>query len=239
MFRSFLKGMVGEGMINITTWLMLDSHVYHRLNNVILPLSHGGTTQIDHIIVSIYGIFVIETKNYKGIIDGKTTDALWTQTFTHTQYQFQNPLRQNELHIKALAKLLNLDVRYFHSIIYFIGQATLNNQAHLPPYVLTKGLIRYIKSKNQRMFTPEQVQLMLENIQHRKFKNAIKAHLQHHQYVKQKHQQTTITPPLQAPNCPKCGTEMVQRTATQGNYQGQVFWGCRHYPKCKHIIRIK
>ena len=35
-----------------------------------LPADDGGTTQIDHILVSKYGIFVIETKNRKGWIFG-------------------------------------------------------------------------------------------------------------------------------------------------------------------------
>ena len=62
------KGMLGEVIMNIATWLKLEKDVYHRLNNTTLPLANGGSTQIDHVIVSKYGIFVIETKNYKGWI---------------------------------------------------------------------------------------------------------------------------------------------------------------------------
>jgi hypothetical protein len=32
------------------------------VKNVTLPTEDGGTTQIDHIIVSTYGVFVVETK---------------------------------------------------------------------------------------------------------------------------------------------------------------------------------
>ena len=65
-FLSSFKGVLDETVINIVTWLMLDKTIYHRLNNITLPLSNGGSTQIDHVIVSVYGIFVIETKHYKG-----------------------------------------------------------------------------------------------------------------------------------------------------------------------------
>ena len=40
------------------------------------------------------------------------------------------------------------------------------------------------------------------------------------------------------PPCPRCGTPMVERVAKQGQYAGQTFWGCSHYPKCREIVRI-
>jgi predicted RNA-binding Zn-ribbon protein involved in translation (DUF1610 family) len=39
-----------------------------------------------------------------------------------------------------------------------------------------------------------------------------------------------------APQCPKCGTEMVLRTAKKGPNPGQQFWGCPNYPRC-HGVR--
>ncbi|PNK59847.1 nuclease-related domain-containing protein [Psychrobacter sp. FDAARGOS_221] len=78
--KSTLKGMLGEAAINFTTWLMLDKQVYHRIKNVTLPLPDERTTQIDHIIVSVYGIFVVETKNYKGWIFGSENRSQWTQS---------------------------------------------------------------------------------------------------------------------------------------------------------------
>lgn len=68
---STFKGILGESKVNLGYWLLLDNKIYHRMNNVTLPLASGGSTQIDHIIVSRYGIFVIETKNYKGWIFGE------------------------------------------------------------------------------------------------------------------------------------------------------------------------
>lgn len=43
-------------------WMALDADVYRRVHDLVLP-SQGGTTQIDHVLVSVYGIFVVETKN--------------------------------------------------------------------------------------------------------------------------------------------------------------------------------
>ena len=61
----WFKGLMGEFFINLMAKLMLDKNQYHLIKNVTLP-TEDGTTQIDHIIVSIYGVFVIETKNMKG-----------------------------------------------------------------------------------------------------------------------------------------------------------------------------
>lgn len=37
---------------------------YHLFNDVLLKTKNGRTVQIDHVVVSPYGMFVIETKNY-------------------------------------------------------------------------------------------------------------------------------------------------------------------------------
>ena len=43
----------------------LDENEYKVLNDVMVRTQNGKTSQIDHIVVSAYGIFVIETKNYR------------------------------------------------------------------------------------------------------------------------------------------------------------------------------
>ena len=79
------KGMVGEGMLNSFLSISLNKEEYQLLKDITLP-TEDGTTQIDHIIVSRYGIFVIETKNYKGWIWLGTskkmdTEHLWQETY--------------------------------------------------------------------------------------------------------------------------------------------------------------
>jgi len=61
----FMKGVFGELIVNLAAKFFLDKEKYHLFKNVTLP-TEDGTTQIDHVIVSRYGIFVIETKNMKG-----------------------------------------------------------------------------------------------------------------------------------------------------------------------------
>ena len=65
----WFKGIFGEFIINLSAKLFLDKEQYHLIKNVTLP-TEDGSTQIDHIIVSKYGVFVVETKNMKGWIFG-------------------------------------------------------------------------------------------------------------------------------------------------------------------------
>ena len=62
---SFYKGKAGELRVK---WklLLLPSDQYKVINNLLIS-SRGQTSQIDHVVVSEYGIFVIETKNYSAL----------------------------------------------------------------------------------------------------------------------------------------------------------------------------
>lgn len=78
-FRSpRVKGKIGE--FNVYSRLnFLNQAEYKILNNVLIYTKDGRSVQIDHIIVSVYGIFVIETKNYKGWIFGNENSENWMQ----------------------------------------------------------------------------------------------------------------------------------------------------------------
>jgi Nuclease-related domain len=85
----------------------LDPIHYKVLNDVMLPSrGNSATTQIDHIVVSNYGIFCIETKAYKGWIFGNAHDEKWTQVIFRHKERLYNPLRQNFAHTKAVEDLL-------------------------------------------------------------------------------------------------------------------------------------
>lgn len=100
---SWFKGKVGEFWINIHVKMRLDDKVYRLIKNVTLP-TDDGSTQIDHILVSVYGVFVIETKNMKGWIFGGEHQRTWTQKLFKESYKFQNPLFQNYKHTQTLIR---------------------------------------------------------------------------------------------------------------------------------------
>ncbi|QOD12176.1 NERD domain-containing protein [Psychrobacter sp. 28M-43] len=193
--KSTFKGFLGETIINVAMWLKLEKNVYHRLNGITLPRGSGGSTQIDHIIVSVYGIFVIETKNYKGWIYGSENQRQWTQVFQNgSKFKFQNPLRQNYLHIKTLADLLGLELSYFHSMIAFIGECELKTRDELPEHVLTGGMVSYVKKKKDEILTEDEVKSIVEQINSNRFSKSWRTNREHKAYLKDKHSQSNKQP---------------------------------------------
>lgn len=105
-YYPYIRGYMGEKAVS-RLLNELDKKQYTVLHDILLP-SDGSThyTQIDHIIVSDFGIICLETKNYSGWIFGDAKQKEWTQVIYKHKERFYNPLRQNYAHIKALEKVL-------------------------------------------------------------------------------------------------------------------------------------
>ena len=157
--RTPIKGALGETAVKAGAGLSLPSSVYRRYHDVTLPTA-GGTSQIDHVFVSEFGVFVVETKNMNGWIYGTEKDRKWIQVFPGGQkYTFQNPLRQNYGHVKAIEDALagiGLAKGIVKSVVVFVGEAEFKRD--LPENVTVGfGAARYIRSFRTRVLTQEQV----------------------------------------------------------------------------------
>ncbi|MFQ9435757.1 MAG: nuclease-related domain-containing protein [Ruminococcus callidus] len=117
------KGIQGEKQV-ARRLRRLDSRQYIVLSDLLLPCG-SRLTQIDHVVVSVYGIFVIETKNYHGTISGSIWKEFWVQECHGRQYDLRNPFRQNYAHVQALASLLGLERDCFFSVVAFADDAVL------------------------------------------------------------------------------------------------------------------
>lgn len=115
LFYPKFRGIMGEFWVR-KELEKLPKNKYTILNNIMLS-DDFGTHQIDHIVLSNYGIFVIETKNYYGLIKGRDHDKNWCQFLGKRKYYFLNPIHQNYGHIKALSNLLNLDEKYLYLFV--------------------------------------------------------------------------------------------------------------------------
>lgn len=113
------KGSLGEKII-AKKLTMLDPKEYKVINNFLLLFKNGTSVQIDHLVISRSGIFVIETKNFSGAVD-KLNDDWWIQTTDRNKcYKFYSPVKQNFGHIKTLENIFNNDSKdLFHSIVVF------------------------------------------------------------------------------------------------------------------------
>ena len=156
----WMKGKIGELTINIATSLHLNKEEYNNIKNITLQLNDGSTTQIDHIIVSRYGIFVIETKNMKGWIFGNEHQKMWTQQIFKEKHTFLNPLHQNYRHTKALEEILKLPKESFISIVVFIGDCKLKTDMPENIFVNAK-FTSYIASNFNAILVPTELAISI------------------------------------------------------------------------------
>ncbi len=178
----WFKGFVGECAVNLSVKLLLDKKKYHLLKNVTLE-TIDGTTQIDHIIVSEFGVFVVETKNMKGWIFGRPNQKIWTQKIFKHSSKFQNPLHQNYKHVKTLETLLGLNAEQVHSVVVFVGDSTFKTD--MPENVTYGGgYVRYIKSKNTPVLTGAQVMEIVSKIEQERMTPSFKTNRKHVKHVK-------------------------------------------------------
>lgn len=229
---SWFKGMVGEFIVNVSAKMMLDKNVYHLIRNVTLP-TEDGTTQIDHIIVSIYGVFVVETKNMKGWIFGSPNQSTWTQKIYKHSNKFHNPVHQNYKHVKTIESLLGLNDRQVHSLIVFIGESTFKTK--MPENVTQGGgYIRFIKSKREPVLSKSEVDEIINKIEGGRLTPSFKTSREHVRHVKQIVKEKEI-----GNACPRCGSPMVLRETKNSQNAGNQFWGCSNFPQCKGTRSIK
>lgn len=219
------KGHIGELLVRLFAHWQLDKSIYRRLHNITLN-TPDGTTQIDHVFLSPYGIFVLETKNMRGWIFGGEKQAQWAQKIYKRTYKFQNPLRQNYKHLKALEITLGIDPNHLHSVITFVGGSTFKTEV---PACVTQGIgfIRYIKSFQQLVFREADVDAMLNALHTGRRTPSVATHLEHVQNLKRR------SDPTAERQCPKCGSALVIRTVKSGPKTGQQFWGCSNFPRCR------
>lgn len=225
------KGYSGEKSVQLFTSLRLDSTVYQRIDNITLG-SAEETTQIDHVFVSEYGVFVVETKNMKGWIFGGENHAVWTQRIFKKSSKFQNPLRQNYKHVKALQALLALPPTAIHSVVVFVGESEFKTP--MPQNVTHQGgLVTYIKSFTSPFLTKEQVQGVVEKIEQARLPETKETARRHVENLRARSRKVDA-----GEACPRCGARLVLRTSKNGAHVGSQFLGCSGYPKCRYTRAV-
>ena len=215
------KGAIGEKRVARLLKKRLPED-YVVMNDITIP-SNYGTTQIDHIVFSTHGIFIIETKNYKGWITGSDTAENWQKNVYGNKYQFRNPIKQNYAHFKALQTLLGLDSYCFHLIVVFANSARLHITSR-NDVVNNKKLIATILQYQNVVLTSEAILSAVQKVQ----QSALVEKDTKKQHVK------TVKANVRERNekirngiCPRCGGTLVKRKGKYGR-----FYGCSNYPNC-------
>lgn len=225
------RGKLGEYRVNTGLSSHLDKNVYRLIANVTLPVG-DGTTQIDHLVVSRYGIFVIETKDMTGWIFGHPDHARWTQVIYGDRYRFQNPIRQNYKHVKAVRELLCLSRLQVIGVVAFVGNSEFRTTM---PSAVVQGvseLVDFIRSKRAIVFDEDELPRLIEEIQNSRLEPGRRTNIAHVQNVRRQMAERNQDPGA----CPLCGSVMVGRT---NKSTGERFLGCTRYPECKGTLPVR
>jgi len=219
--KNKLKGWFGEKKSAFKLWYSLNNKVYHRYNNLILP-AKNGTTQIDHLVISPYGLFIVETKNKKGWIFGSGDQSNWTQVIFQKKYAFQNPLRQTFRQKKVLIELLEINESEIFTVVYFNGHCTFKTP--MPYNVLNSGLANYIKSFNEIILSQKEVD-RINNLLSQIISESKLTAKDHIKSLQNRHSSNTV--------CPNCGSDLAVRTSKYKHPSEAQFLGCNAFPKCR------
>ena len=215
---------------------------YFILYDLMVTDERGFTTQIDHLVISRFGLFVIETKCYKGWIFADPQNRFWTQTlyaggrgwFARSEkHRFQNPIRQNWRHIYVLSDRLNLPRRYFVNVVVFSGDALF--MTDIPDNVMDeKDVVPYIRSFDTPLFDRDRAVRIYDSVcelcssvtKEQRKNHVHKLHVLH----------DAVSDSDRAPRCPRCGAVMRLRHRRS---DGAPFYGCSNYPQCHGTIDVK
>lgn len=229
-----------EGELHVHNTLAQLPPDYTVLDDVVLKTTRG-TTQIDHVVVSKYGVFAIETKNYRGNIYGNDNRQEWTQiivtdvtymkkwykTYTYvTKNHFYNPVKQSLTHTYAIKKALkdwpNLKVV---PIVVFAGSAVLTNVNTQHHVIYIEQMLATIQSYGIPYLSDADVSRIVGYLSQKNIRDHIdnRTHVSNVYAAKQSYDSKVASG-----KCPECGGSLVRRIGKYGS-----FYGCTNYPRCR------
>ncbi len=196
----------------------LPKDKYIIINDVFIE-TNGFTHQIDHVIVSRYGIFSVETKQYNGFITGNKYDKNWIRHAGKNKYYYTNPIRQNYGHVKALSELLGIDETKIFNVVCIPSRAILKIE-HDGELVRYDTIVDKVLSYKEEIINNVDEIVKIINSKNITDKSIKKNHIDN---IKE----NIIN--KDPSKCPKCGGQLVERNGKYGK-----FIGCSNYPKCKY-----
>lgn len=180
-----------------------------------------GTTEVDAIIVGHAGVFVVEVKNYNATIFGEEGDETWTASYSDgSSHAFQNPLRQNFRHVRALRESIDIHEDAIIPLVAFPGRCDFVSP--VPRGVLLGDYRAAITTDAGIRLTDADVaavRTVLESFRVTSTREALDAH------VAALHERFSAKSV-----CPQCGAALAKRESRHG----QSFLGCTRYPGCRY-----
>lgn len=160
------KGYEGEIRIAIELKKISSCKDCRVLRNVYIPTKNGKTSEIDLILITPNGIFVIESKNYTGVIYGSNEDYRWTcVSRSRKHYQLYNPKKQNATHIKHLKYFLDFPSdELYKSYIVFSDDCSLRLKGENYNVLYLSNLVERILSHKEILLTSSKIETIYERL---------------------------------------------------------------------------
>ena len=122
------------------------------------------STQIDHVIISMYGIFCIETKSHQGNIYGGFRRKYWTQYLGRSKYEVYNPIRQNNHHVASLEHILRSRLKApIHSYLIFPYARSIKIDGQRKNFSVRHTIDRILRHERP-VYTPEDVEAIAKGL---------------------------------------------------------------------------
>lgn len=215
------------------------------LHNLYLPKVDGGTTEVDVVLICTKGVYAIESKNYSGYIFGDEQQRYWTVTLNAgrdlvgfrqiEKHKFYNPIWQNNTHIRYLQNVLGKKIP-IESIIIFSDHCTFKslsydiNKVTIMHLVSLKHYISSMRDLSEDILSQDRVDYLY---------NTLLPYTKSDEEKKQSHISYVNELQNNPTRCPRCGGNLVIRTAKKGSNAGRQFYGCSNYPKCKYTRNVE
>jgi hypothetical protein len=180
--RLLLNRNMGEAMV--ANRLANFNGLHALINNVTIP-TENGTTQIDHILVTEAGLFIIETKHYTGWILGNPRDDYWTQVIYRKKSRFRNPLLQNYGHVKTVQTLFKLPESAFKGVVVFTGSAEFKTDLG-PNVIFLNQLMGFIEQRREKVLDERQITYVVGRIEMKRLDRSRDTDEYHLNYVRRK-----------------------------------------------------
>jgi hypothetical protein len=176
----------GEALVLGAVRRYFPSSDFYLFNHVTLPL-RNGTTQVDHILVSRFGVFVIETKHYSGWIFANPKQARWIQILYWRKSYFQNPIFQNLLHVKTVQSLLDfLPLECIHSAVVFTGNAEFKTAVPDGVYKLAEFIV-HVRESTTKVMSQNRMQFCVGRIETARLAVSRQTDIEHVQSLERRH----------------------------------------------------
>lgn len=246
-----IKGKYGEWVVKSKLQKLGEAYtVYH---DVYIPNGERGLTQVDHIVTSVYGVFVIETKHYSGWIFGDEYKPYWTQVIYKKKTKMHNPIRQNYGHVQALLTYIEQEgMQDVHSIIAFSPNSTFKfkkdfisaNVIHFPELLTTikqykeqrisEAMLMGINEKLEKLLIRDKSDRKRLKEEHlRSIREAKSTKRPKRPQTKHSKNTSKQDDSVLSAACPKCSGTLNLKTGRYGK-----FYGCSNYPGCRYTEKV-